>query len=116
LRFSPASTCSWSRRAAYENAVEARRLQEQVLAGEKRKYELGTSTLFNVIQIQRDTTTRELAEVDSRSQYVKARNSLDNVMGKTLEVQNVDIGQALNGVVTREPDIIPAVQSNGQHR
>jgi outer membrane protein TolC len=103
-------------RAAYENAVEARRLQEQVLAGEKRKYELGTSTLFNVIQIQRDTTTRELAEVDSRTQYIKAHNALDNVMGKTLEVQNVDIGQALNGVVTREPDIIPAVQSNGQHR
>lgn len=103
-------------RAAYETAVEARKLQEQVLAGEKRKYELGTSTLFNVIQIQRDTTTRELAEVDARSQFIKARNSLDNVMGKTLEVQNVDIGQALSGTVTREPDLIPAVQSNGQHR
>ncbi len=103
-------------RAAYENAVEARRLQEQVLAGEKRKYELGTSTLFNVIQVQRDTTTRELAEVDSRSQYIKAQNGLDNVMGKTLEVQNVDIGQALNGIVTREPDMIPAVQSSAQHR
>ena len=103
-------------RAAYETAVEARKLQEQVLAGEKRKYELGTSTLFNVIQIQRDTTTRELSEVDARSQYVKAQTALDNVMGKTLEVQNVDIGQALSGTVTREPDMIPAVQSNGQHR
>jgi hypothetical protein len=37
-------------------------------------------------------------------------------MGKTLEVQNVDIGQALSGTVTREPDMIPAVQPNGQHR
>ena len=96
-------------RAAYETAVEARKLQEQVLAGERRKYELGTSTILNVIIVQRDTTTRELTEVDSRSQYIKARTSLDNVLGKTLEVQNVDIGQAQNGIVTREPDMIPAV-------
>jgi outer membrane protein TolC len=93
-------------RAVYETAVEARRLQEQVLAGEKRKYELGTSSLFNVIQVQRDTTSRALTEVEASSQYVKARNALDNVLGKTLEVQNVDVGEAKNGVVGREADII----------
>ena len=103
-------------RAAYANAVEARRLQEQVLAGERRKYELGTSSILNVIQVQRDTTTRELSEVDARSQYVKARTALDNVLGNTLEVQNVDIGQALNGIVTREPDLIPAVSPAVQQR
>jgi len=103
-------------RAVYETAVEARRLQEQVLAGEKRKYELGTSTLYNVIQIQRDTTTRELTEVDAKNQYLKARTALDNVLGKTLEVQNVDVGEAKNGIVTREPDLIPAIQSVGQRR
>jgi outer membrane protein TolC len=96
-------------RAAYQTAVEARRLQEQVLAGERRKYELGTSSLLNVIQVQRDTTTRELSEVDARSQYVKARVALDNVLGNTLEVQNVDIGEASSGIVTREPDMILAV-------
>src|ERR1022692_2812588 len=96
-------------RAAYETAVEARRLQEQVLAGERRKYELGTSSLLNVIQVQRDTTTRELTEVDQRSQYIKSRVALDNVLGTTLETQNVDLGEASNGIVTREPDMIPAV-------
>lgn len=103
-------------RAAFANAVEARRLQEQVLAGERRKYELGTSSLFNVIQVQRDTTTRELAEVDARSQYVKARVALDNVMGNTLEVQKVDIGEAKSGLVGREPDIIPAVPATSAGR
>jgi outer membrane protein TolC len=93
-------------RAAYETAVEARRLQEQVLTGERRKYELGTSSILNVIQVQRDTTARELTEQDLKSQFVKARNALDNVLGKTLEVQNVDIGEAQHGVVGREPDII----------
>jgi outer membrane protein TolC len=93
-------------RAAYATAVEARRLQEQVLAGERRKYELGTSSILNVIQVQRDTTARELTELDLKSQYIKSRNALDNVLGKTLEVQNVDLGQAQSGVVGREPDII----------
>src|ERR1022692_2978114 len=93
-------------RAAYETAVEARKLQEQVLTGEKRKYELGTSSILNVIQVQRDTTARELTELDVKSQYEKARVALDNVLGKTLEVQNVDIGEAQHGVVGREPDII----------
>ena len=93
-------------RAAYQTAVEARRLEEQVLAGERRKYELGTSSILNVIQVQRDTTARELTELDLKSQYVKARNALDNVLGKTLEVQNVDVGEAQRGVVGREPDII----------
>jgi outer membrane protein TolC len=99
-------------RAAYETAVAARKLQEQVLAGERRKYELGTSSILNVVIVQRDTTTREIAEVDARSQYIKARTALDNVLGRTLDVQNVDIGQAKNGIVTREPDLIPATVQN----
>ena len=99
-------------RAAYETSVAARKLQEQVLAGERRKYELGTSSILNVVIVQRDTTTREIAEVDTRSQYIKARTALDNVLGRTLEVQNVDIGQAKQGIVTREPDMIPAAIQN----
>lgn len=96
-------------RAVYETAVQARKLQEQVLAGERRKYELGTSSILNVVIVQRDTTTREVAEVNARSQYIKARTSLENVVGDTLEVHNVDIGEAQRGIVTREPDLIPAV-------
>jgi outer membrane protein TolC len=104
-----AQTALKQARAAYQTAVEARRLQEQVLAGERRKYELGTSSILSVIQVQRDTTARELTEVDLRNQYVKARNALDNILGKTLEVQNVNIDEARRGVVGREPDLIPAV-------
>ncbi|MEO8593919.1 MAG: TolC family protein [Candidatus Solibacter sp.] len=101
-------------RSVYETAVQARRLQEQVLAGERRKYELGTSSILNVVVVQRDTTNRGLAEVDARSQYIKARSSLDTILGRTLEAQKVDIGEAANGIVTREPDMIPATV--GQNR
>jgi len=94
--------------------VQARKLQEQVLAGERRKYELGTSSLLNVVVVQRDTTNRGLAEVEARSPYIKARTSLDSVLGRTLDVQNVDIGEAQSGTVKREPDMIPATV--GQNR
>ena len=107
-----AQTALKQARAAYETAVQARKLQEQVLAGERRKYELGTSTILNVVIVQRDTTAREIAEVDARGQYIKARNALDNVLGRTLEVQNVNIDEAKRGIVTREPDLIPAVGMN----
>src|SRR5205823_11461431 len=89
-----AQTALRQARAAYETAVSARKLQEQTLAGERRKYELGTSTILLVVIVQRDTTARELAEVEARSQYVKARTALDNVLGRTLEAQGVDIDDA----------------------
>ena len=96
-------------RSAYNTSVEARRLQDQVLAGTRRKYELGTATILDVVIGQRDATTRELAEVDARNQYIRARNNLENVLGKILEDFNVNIDDAKSGVVGRPPDLIPAV-------
>jgi outer membrane protein TolC len=101
-----AQTALRQARAAYETAIVTRQLQERTLAGERRKYELGSSSLYAVVQVQRDTTTRELAEVDALRQYMQARTALDNVMGRTLEVEDVDIVQAKTGVVGREPDLI----------
>jgi outer membrane protein TolC len=104
-----AQTALRQARAAYDTSVQARKLQEQTLNGERRKYELGTSSILNVVLVQRDTTTRELAEVDAKSQYIKAHSAVDQVLGRTLEIYNVDIEEARQGVVKREPDLIPAV-------
>ncbi len=101
-------------RAAYETAVVARKLQEQVLQGTRRKYELGTATILDVVISQRDTTTRELSEVDARSQYIHARTNLENVLGTVLKTYDVNIDEAKTGVVSRPPDMIPAVQGAGQ--
>ena len=101
-------------RSAYETAVEARKLQEQVLQGTRRKYELGTATILDVIIAQRDATTRELSEVDTRSQYVHARLNLENVLGSILKTYDVNIDEAKNGVVGRPPDMIPAVPPGAQ--
>ena len=53
---------------------------------------------------QRDTTTRQLNEVDALSQYNRARLNLQNILGTVLTDYQVDIEQAKTGVVGREPD------------
>jgi outer membrane protein TolC len=102
-----AQTAVRQARAAWETSVEARKLQEQTLAGTQRKYELGTSTILDVVITQRDTTTRELNEVDALSQYNRARINLESILGTVLTDYQVDIEQAKTGVVGREPDPIP---------
>jgi outer membrane protein len=100
-------------RAAYQTAVEARRLQEQTLAGEKRKYELGTSSILNVVIVQRDTTNSQVAEIEALRQYIDSRTALEQTLGTTLETYDVNLQDAQRGVVGREPDLIPAI---GQQR
>jgi outer membrane protein TolC len=96
-------------RAAYDTAVEARKLQDQTLAGTRRKYELGTSTITDVLIAQRDDTTRQLSEVDALDQYERARTQLEQVMGTILDKHDVSLDEAKNGQVSRQPDPIPAV-------
>ena len=103
-------------RAAYETAVEARKLQDQVLAGTRRKYELGTGTILDVVISQRDATTRELSEVDARNQYIHARTNLENVLGTVLQDYQVSVDEAKSGIVGRPPDMIPAVPPSGAAR
>jgi len=100
-------------RSAYETAVEARKLQEQVLQGSRRKYELGTATILDVIIAQRDATTREQSEVGARNQYIHARINMENVLGTVLREHEVNIDDAKTGMVGRPPDLIPAVPPGG---
>jgi outer membrane protein TolC len=92
-------------KAAYESAVTARKLQDETLAGTRRKYELGTSTITDVVIAQRDDTTRNLAEVDARRSYIDARTSLKQQLGTILEDYDVNIDEAKRGQVGREPDL-----------
>ena len=50
-------------RSAYELAVESRQLQEQTQTATRRKYELGSATILDVVTVQQTTVTRELSEV-----------------------------------------------------
>ncbi len=92
-------------RAVYETSVVARKLQDETLAGMRRKYELGTSTITDVVIAQRDDTTRQLAEVDARRQYIDAKTSLRQQLGTILDDFDVNIDDAKTGIVKREADI-----------
>jgi outer membrane protein len=101
-----ARTALLQARAAYETSVKARKLQEQTLAGERRKFQLGTSSFLNVVIVQRDTVTREAAEVQALNTYIRARSSLVDVLGRTLKESNVSMDEALTGQVKREAEIV----------
>ena len=50
----------------------------------------GVSTSYNVILVQRDLLSAELAEVQARTNYAKARVELERAMGVTLERNHID--------------------------
>ena len=94
-------------REAYDSAQKARQLQEQNFAGEQRKYQLGTSTFLNVVLVQRDVVTAQANEISALNQYIKAKNNMDIVLGRILEVNRVDLEEAYRGRVKRAPSPLP---------
>jgi outer membrane protein TolC len=82
-------------RAGYQAALKARVLQEQTLAAEEKKYALGASTIFFVIQAQRDLAQARSAEVASLSTYYK-----------------ISIDEARRGRVSRAPGSPPVLEQN----
>jgi len=100
-------------RATYLAAQKSRVLQEQTLDAEQKRYALGASTIFFVIQAQRDLSQAQATEVQALSTYNRARVSLDQATGQILELHNVSLDEALKGKVNRGPDPIPAVTQEG---
>ena len=95
-------------RARYDAAVHTRILDQQLLDAEQRKYSLGASTPYNVIVQQRELTNAQAAELSALVTYAYARVALNRTLGTTLEVNHVEISEAVRGKVAR-PSEIPAV-------
>ena len=97
-------------RAQYSAAVKSRILQEQTLDAEQKKYAVGASTPFLVIQAQRDLATAGGNEVVAQASYVQARLQLDVATGHVLDAYNVEIDEAKKGRVSRGPSALPVVE------
>jgi outer membrane protein TolC len=95
-------------RSRYEAAVENRKLQQELLDAEQKRFRLGASTPYNVTLQQRDLMTAQSAEVAALDSYTAARIALDQTLGATLEVNHVSIAEARNGRVERR-SVLPAV-------
>lgn len=91
--------------AGVKSAIKSRELQEQTLDAEQKKFALGATTIFFVIQAQRDLAQSRSAEVSALSTYVKAKNSYDRTIGQTLERNDISIDEAKSGTVARDSQI-----------
>jgi len=94
-------------RARYAAAVRNRILEQQLLDAEQKKFALGASTTYNVVQQQRDLSTAQSSEVAALVAYSNARVSLDETLGTTLETNHISIQEALSGHVTRVSTLPP---------
>lgn len=100
-------------RAQYQAAEKSRVLQEQTLDAEQKKYALGASTVFLVIQAQRDLATAEGTRVQALAAYSRSRTQLSLVSGQTLEVNNIQIEEAKKGSISTAPKPIPVLDTPG---
>lgn len=80
-------------RARVEAAGKARELQQQTFDAEQKKYQLGASTVYQVILTQRDLITAQGTELRALADLVEAKANYERALGRTLEVNNVSIAQ-----------------------
>jgi outer membrane protein TolC len=88
-------------KARYDSAVKARVLQEQTLDAENKKYALGASTAFLVVQTQRDLAQAQSDEVASIAAYSRAKVQLDLQTAQVLTKYKVEINEAKAGKSSR---------------
>ena len=94
-------------RVRYDSAVKARILQQQTLDADKKKYTLGASTVFQVVQDQQNLASSESAETQALANYSHARIAFDQSLGNTLAVNHISLDEALSGHVARK-SVLPA--------
>jgi outer membrane protein len=95
-------------KAAVDASKAARELAQQSLDAEQKKYALGASTNTLVLQAQRDLTQAEVNFVTALTNYEKARVSLDQVTGFTLERLGIVLSDAATGQISALP-VVPGV-------
>jgi outer membrane protein TolC len=96
-------------RAAYEAAVQTRKLQEESLQIEQDKFDVGLSTVFLVIQVQSYVAQARATEVSSLDAYAQAKVQYERSIGMTLSNHDVSIDEAMRGQSTKPPTPPPAV-------
>jgi outer membrane protein TolC len=94
-------------RARYDASVKARTLQQQTLEADQKKNSLGASTIYQVVQDQRDLASAASSVMQAMANYTHARVALDQALGTTLEVNGISLDEAITGRVAR-PSALPA--------
>jgi outer membrane protein TolC len=94
-------------------AVKTRDLDQQTLDAEQKKYQVGASTLFNIVSDQNTLAAAASAEVRARVNLVEGKVNFDRAMARTLEVYNITIADAKSGHPAKDT-LIPGTSVTGQ--
>lgn len=89
-------------RAQVEAASEARKLEQIAFDDEQKKYKLGASTVYNVVLMQRDLITAQGTELRALANLQEAKANYERALGRSLDVNHVNIADAKAGSVERE--------------
>jgi outer membrane protein TolC len=87
-------------RARIDAAQQATRLAQETLDAEQKKFQLGASTIFLVIQAQRDLAQARSQEVASKVDLMNSQVSFDRALGRTLERSQITLEDAKTGTIT----------------
>jgi outer membrane protein TolC len=93
-------------RSRYETAVDTRKLGEQTLEAEQKRFQAGVGSVALVMQAEKDLSNDQDAEVQAMANYTHAKIFFDGAMGRTLEVNHISIDEAMAGEVKRT-SVIP---------
>jgi outer membrane protein len=93
-------------RARVDAASKARELQQQTFDAEEKKYQLGASTVYQVILTQRDLITARGSELRALSDLAEAKANFERALGRTLEANRVTIANSNTGE-TEKDTLIP---------
>jgi len=86
-------------RAHIETAAKARETAQKTLDAEQKKFDLGVSTLFFVLQDQTNLTIAQTNEVQALVNYTKSLVALDRATGQTLSHNRIVIEKATPRIV-----------------
>lgn len=90
-------------RSRYSQAVDSRKLLEELLEKSQQSFSFGAATVSDVEAAQTALVAAQETEVTTLSAYSHARIALDQVLGQTLDVNHVSVGQALNSPRVAKP-------------
>ncbi len=93
-------------RVRYDAAVKAHNLQQQTLDADQRKYSLGATTVYQVVQDQRDLATAISNETQAMANYSHAQIAMQQALGTTLDQYHVSLDEAMAGHLAR-PSTLP---------
>jgi outer membrane protein TolC len=91
-------------RLRYDTAVDTRKLAEQSLDAEQKRFQYGATgaDVTTVIMAQQEVANDRSAEIQALAAYSHARIDLDVALGRTLDVNHIKIDEAYSGHVERQ--------------